>query len=101
MEAHRADAAAYVRPEGGPADAGRAGRSGAVCVHRTRRVRAAGAGARMTLRVLKAGLSTTVQDLGRYGYAHLGISPCGGAVFFKDTATTEIDTLSLHDALPI
>ena len=33
----------------------------------------------MTLRVLKAGLSTTVQDLGRYGYAHLGISPCGAA----------------------
>ena len=33
----------------------------------------------MTVRVLKAGLSTTVQDGGRFGYAHLGISPCGAA----------------------
>ncbi len=33
----------------------------------------------MTIRVLKPGLSTTVQDRGRFGYAHLGISPCGAA----------------------
>lgn len=33
----------------------------------------------MTVRVLKPGLSTTVQDRGRFGYAHLGISPCGAA----------------------
>jgi len=33
----------------------------------------------MNIRVLKPGLSTTVQDRGRYGYAHLGISPCGAA----------------------
>jgi antagonist of KipI len=33
----------------------------------------------MTIRVAKSGLSTTVQDLGRYGYAHLGISPAGAA----------------------
>jgi biotin-dependent carboxylase-like uncharacterized protein len=33
----------------------------------------------MTICVLKPGLSTTVQDRGRYGYAHLGISPCGAA----------------------
>ena len=26
---------------------------------------------------------------------------CGGFFFFNDTATTEIYTLSLHDALPI
>jgi len=31
------------------------------------------------IRVLKPGLSTTVQDWGRFGYAHLGISPCGAA----------------------
>jgi len=31
----------------------------------------------MTIRVPKPGLSTTIQDLGRYGYAHLGISPAG------------------------
>jgi antagonist of KipI len=37
------------------------------------------AGARMTIHVLKPGLSTTVQDRGRFGYAHLGISPCGAA----------------------
>ncbi len=33
----------------------------------------------MNIRLLKPGLSTTVQDRGRYGYAHLGISPCGAA----------------------
>jgi len=33
----------------------------------------------MTIRVLKPGFFTTVQDLGRYGYAHLGISPAGAA----------------------
>ena len=33
----------------------------------------------MSVRVLKPGLSTTVQDRGRFGYAHLGISPCGAA----------------------
>jgi antagonist of KipI len=33
----------------------------------------------VTIRVLKPGLSTTVQDGGRYGYTHLGISPAGAA----------------------
>ena len=33
----------------------------------------------MTIRVRKPGFFTTVQDLGRYGYAHLGISPAGAA----------------------
>jgi antagonist of KipI len=33
----------------------------------------------VTIRVVKPGLSTTVQDRGRFGYAHLGISPCGAA----------------------
>jgi antagonist of KipI len=32
----------------------------------------------MAIRVIQPGLLTTVQDLGRYGYSHLGISP-GGA----------------------
>lgn len=41
----------------------------------------------MTIRVLKPGFFTTVQDRGRYGYAHLGISPAGAA-----------DTLSLRIA---
>jgi antagonist of KipI len=31
------------------------------------------------MRVLDPGLLTTVQDLGRYGYSHLGISPGGAA----------------------
>src|SRR5271166_2975714 len=34
---------------------------------------------RMTIRVAKPGFFTTVQDMGRYGYAHLGISPAGAA----------------------
>src|ERR1017187_971971 len=33
----------------------------------------------MTVRVVKPGFFTTVQDRGRYGYAHLGISPAGAA----------------------
>ena len=33
----------------------------------------------MSIRVVKPGFFTTVQDLGRYGYAHLGISPAGAA----------------------
>ena len=33
----------------------------------------------MTIRVTKPGFFTTLQDLGRYGYAHLGISPAGAA----------------------
>ncbi len=33
----------------------------------------------MTIRVAKPGFFTTIQDLGRYGYAHLGISPAGAA----------------------
>jgi len=31
----------------------------------------------VTLRVLRPGLYTTVQDLGRYGLQHLGVVPCG------------------------
>ena len=31
----------------------------------------------MSLRVLRPGLHTTVQDLGRYGMQHLGVVPCG------------------------
>jgi antagonist of KipI len=31
------------------------------------------------IRVAKSGLATTVQDLGRFGFAHLGLSPCGAA----------------------
>ena len=33
----------------------------------------------MSIRVQDPGLLTTVQDLGRYGYSHLGISPGGAA----------------------
>jgi len=33
----------------------------------------------MTIRVVRPGFFTTVQDVGRYGYAHLGISPAGAA----------------------
>lgn len=31
----------------------------------------------MIIRVLRPGLQTTVQDLGRYGLQHLGVVPCG------------------------
>ncbi|HEY6505031.1 MAG TPA: biotin-dependent carboxyltransferase family protein [Chitinophagaceae bacterium] len=31
----------------------------------------------MNLRIIKAGVMDTVQDLGRYGWQHLGVNPCG------------------------
>ena len=40
----------------------------------------------MTVEVLKPGLSTTVQDLGRPGYYHLGIPPSGALDQFSLTA---------------
>jgi len=33
----------------------------------------------MSLRILNPGLLTTVQDLGRFGYAHFGVTPAGAA----------------------
>jgi antagonist of KipI len=33
----------------------------------------------MDLRIINPGLMTTIQDLGRYGYAHLGVTPAGAA----------------------
>ncbi len=33
----------------------------------------------LQVQVRGGGLLTTIQDLGRYGYAHLGFSPCGAA----------------------
>jgi antagonist of KipI len=33
----------------------------------------------MTILIKEAGFATSVQDLGRYGYSHLGISPAGAA----------------------
>src|ERR1700761_7176651 len=35
-------------------------------------------GSSMAIKVLKPGLATTVQDLGRPGYYHIGIPPSGG-----------------------
>jgi antagonist of KipI len=37
----------------------------------------------VSISVVKSGLFTTVQDLGRYGFAHLGISPAGAADAFS------------------
>ncbi|MGH8705954.1 MAG: hypothetical protein ACREUO_11125, partial [Burkholderiales bacterium] len=31
----------------------------------------------MSIRILKPGLLTTLQDRGRYGMQHLGVVPCG------------------------
>ena len=31
----------------------------------------------MHLRIIKAGILDTVQDMGRYGFQHMGINPCG------------------------
>ena len=37
----------------------------------------------MGLEVLRAGLQSTVQDHGRFGYAHLGVSASGAADNFS------------------
>ena len=37
----------------------------------------------MGLEVLRAGLQSTVQDQGRFGYAHLGVSASGAADNFS------------------
>ena len=42
-----------------------------------------------------------MDGLVRYGCGGVGGVGGGGVFFFNDTATTEIYTLSLHDALPI
>lgn len=33
----------------------------------------------MSLRIINPGLMTTIQDLGRFGYAHFGVTPAGAA----------------------
>ena len=35
------------------------------------------------LRVVEPGFLSSVQDLGRFGFAHLGVSPCGAADTFS------------------
>ena len=37
----------------------------------------------MSIKVLKPGVQTTVQDIGRYGYSHFGISSSGPADEFS------------------
>ena len=39
----------------------------------------------MGLEVLRAGLQSTVQDQGRFGYAHFGVSSSGAADNFSLT----------------
>lgn len=36
----------------------------------------------MSLKIIKAGISDTIQDKGRYGYQHLGINPGGAMDYF-------------------
>ena len=50
------------------------------------------------IRVISPGLFTTVQDLGRHGYAHLGVSPAGAA----DTVSLRIGNrlVGNHDNAP-
>ena len=45
-------------------------------------------GCSMALEILKPGLSTTVQDLGRPGYYHLGIPKSGGMDHFRSPPPT-------------
>ena len=37
----------------------------------------------MSISILKPGVQTTVQDIGRYGYSHFGISSSGAADLFS------------------
>ena len=37
----------------------------------------------MSITILKSGVQTTIQDIGRYGYSHFGISSSGAADLFS------------------
>ena len=52
----------------------------------------------MSIHVLKQGLQTTVQDFGRPGYAHLGISTSGAADAFSFQIGNKLVGNDPHDA---
>src|SRR5690606_21268038 len=79
MAHHRRHATAAVRPGAPAARAARPRRPGALRPGRRRALCAAARGATMTITVLKPGLLSTFQDLGRIGYQHLGV-PVSGAM---------------------
>jgi antagonist of KipI len=53
----------------------------------------------MSLRVIKAGLLDTVQDLGRYGYQHLGINPGGAMDRFAAKVANILVGNDVHEAV--
>jgi len=53
----------------------------------------------MSLRIIKAGLLDTVQDLGRYGYQHLGINPGGVMDRFASTTANMLLGNDLNEAV--
>src|SRR5215216_2291319 len=55
----------------------------------------------MRERVVDRALAVELQEIERHGTGDLIARVAGDVVFFNETATTEIYTLSLHDALPI
>lgn len=50
----------------------------------------------MSLKIIKAGLLDTVQDLGRYGYQHLGINPSGAMDRFSASLANALLGKDLH-----
>jgi antagonist of KipI len=51
----------------------------------------------MSLRIIKAGVFDTIQDLGRYGFQHLGINPGGAMDRFAAQAVNMLVGIDIHD----
>src|SRR5215218_7060806 len=50
----------------------------------------------MSLKIIKAGILDTIQDLGRYGYQHQGINPGGAMDRFSASLANALLGKSLH-----
>ncbi len=51
----------------------------------------------MSIKIIKKGLSDTIQDYGRYGYQHLGIQPNGYMDFISAWLANKILEKDIHD----
>ncbi len=53
----------------------------------------------MSLKIFKAGVLDTIQDMGRYGYQHLGINPGGAMDKFSAQVANILVGNSIHEAV--
>ena len=53
----------------------------------------------MSLRIIKAGVLDTIQDMGRYGYQYLGINPNGAMDKFSAQVANVLVGNDVHEAI--